>query len=104
MGKRKSSSKPAAKKRADPLGEFYISLENDQADQSATSFKCVFCHRDRSVSVKMYVPLSSSDGGQADRRDKQEMYGHLTCKECGQRFSSPINSRSLLEFVSATDG
>jgi hypothetical protein len=20
------------------------------------------------------------------------MYGHLTCKECGQRFSSPINS------------
>ena len=28
----------------------------------------------------------------ADERDKQEMYGHLTCKECGQRFSSPINS------------
>jgi len=30
------------------------------------------------------------------RRDKQEMYGHLNCKECGQRFSSPINSMSII--------
>ena len=36
------------------------------------------------------------------RRDKQEMYGHLNCKECGQRFSSPINSRPYFE--SGRDG
>ena len=34
---------------------------------------------------------------ETDGRDKQEMYGHLNCKECGQRFSSPINSRPYFE-------
>lgn len=31
-------------------------------------------------------------------RDKQEMYGHLTCKDCGQKYSSPINSQSTFLF------
>ncbi|KAK1924931.1 cell growth-related protein [Papiliotrema laurentii] len=64
MGKRKSSQKAPPKPKNAPL---------------STSFKCLFCHHDKSVSVKL---------------DKGTMFGHLNCKICGQKYTSPINSMS----------
>ncbi|WVW82936.1 hypothetical protein I302_104951 [Kwoniella bestiolae CBS 10118] len=65
MGKRKAAKKPQAKKKAEPL---------------SSVFKCLFCNHEKAVTVKI---------------DKQSMFGHLTCKVCGQRFTSPINSLSV---------
>ncbi|GFZ45703.1 Transcription elongation factor 1 [Saitozyma sp. JCM 24511] len=65
MGKRKSSAKAAPKKKAEPL---------------STTFKCLFCHHEKAVSVKL---------------DKQVMFGTLHCKVCGQHYSSPINNLSV---------
>ncbi|CAD6587792.1 MAG: hypothetical protein TREMPRED_004856 [Tremellales sp. Tagirdzhanova-0007] len=64
MAKRKASRKIPVKKNNIPL---------------ASSFKCLFCHHDKSVSVKM---------------DKGTMFGHLTCKTCGQHYTTPINNLS----------
>ncbi|WWD16078.1 hypothetical protein CI109_100503 [Kwoniella shandongensis] len=65
MGKRKAAKKPQAKKKAEPLG---------------TVFKCLFCNHEKAVSVKL---------------DKATMFGSLTCKVCGQRYSTPINNLSV---------
>ncbi|BEI79566.1 hypothetical protein CcaverHIS002_0100950 [Cutaneotrichosporon cavernicola] len=64
MGKRKSAKKPQTKRTKETL---------------ATTFKCLFCHHDNSVNVKI---------------DKSAMFGHLTCKVCGQKFTTPINNLS----------
>ncbi|KZS99234.1 Elf1-domain-containing protein [Sistotremastrum niveocremeum HHB9708] len=62
MGKRKKSSrKPQASRRKEPL---------------ETSFTCLFCHHDKSVSVKI---------------DRKEGTGFLSCKVCGQTYQSKIN-------------
>ncbi|RSH76670.1 uncharacterized protein EHS24_005417 [Apiotrichum porosum] len=65
MGKRKSSKKPVARRQNEPL---------------STTFKCLFCHHEKSVSCKI---------------DRQSMFGHLNCKVCGQKFTSPINNLSV---------
>ncbi|WOO81384.1 Transcription elongation factor 1 [Vanrija pseudolonga] len=64
MGKRKSSKKPMVRKQNEPL---------------STTFKCLFCHHEKSVMAKI---------------DRQAMFGHLSCKACGQKFSTPINNLS----------
>ncbi|KXL46348.1 hypothetical protein M433DRAFT_58037 [Acidomyces richmondensis BFW] len=70
QGKRKKSSrKPVAKKKREPL---------------ATSFKCVFCSNETSVSVTI------------DRKNK---IGHLSCKQCGQHFDSSSSMGSLMQPV-----
>ncbi|EFW22826.1 hypothetical protein D8B26_006401 [Coccidioides posadasii str. Silveira] len=62
MGKRKKSSrKPAAPKKREPL---------------PTTFSCLFCNHENCVIVKL---------------DKKLGLGNLTCKVCGQRFQTGIN-------------
>ncbi|WWC60973.1 uncharacterized protein I303_103550 [Kwoniella dejecticola CBS 10117] len=65
MGKRKAAKKPQAKKKAEPL---------------SSVFKCLFCNHEKAVTVKI---------------DKQSMFGHLSCKVCGQKFTSPVNNLSV---------
>ncbi|KAH8664333.1 hypothetical protein BX600DRAFT_464277 [Xylariales sp. PMI_506] len=78
MGKRKSSSKPPPKRKNEPL---------------ATTFTCLFCNHERSVTVKV---------------DKKAGIGTLNCTVCGQNFqcganylSAPIDIYS--EWVDAAD-
>ncbi|TFA99859.1 hypothetical protein CCMA1212_007991 [Trichoderma ghanense] len=62
MGKRKSSSrKPMGPKRADPL---------------PTTFTCLFCNHEKSVTVKL---------------DKRAGVGQLDCRICGQKFQCAVN-------------
>ncbi|KAL8953354.1 MAG: hypothetical protein Q9222_000781 [Ikaeria aurantiellina] len=62
MGKRKKSSrKPQAKKKKDPL---------------PSTFPCLFCNHEHSVTVKI---------------DKKAGIGELSCKVCGQHFQTGIN-------------
>ncbi|KAJ3503484.1 hypothetical protein NMY22_g18235 [Coprinellus aureogranulatus] len=62
MGKRKKSSrKPAPARQKVPLD---------------TTFTCLFCHHDKSVSVRM---------------DRKEGVATLVCKVCDQRFQSKVN-------------
>ncbi|KAL1302566.1 hypothetical protein AAFC00_002948 [Neodothiora populina] len=61
MGKRKSSSKPQGPKKREPL---------------ATSFQCLFCNHENSVTVKI---------------DKKSGTGDLSCKVCGQSFQTGVN-------------
>ncbi|CAL1704443.1 unnamed protein product [Somion occarium] len=62
MGKRKKSTrKPTGPKRREPLD---------------TSFTCLFCHHDNSVTVRM---------------DRKEGIAQLFCKVCDQRFQSKVN-------------
>ncbi|WVQ78548.1 hypothetical protein IAT38_000634 [Cryptococcus sp. DSM 104549] len=65
MGKRKAAKKPVAKKKAEPL---------------SSVFKCLFCNHEKAVNVKL---------------DKATMFGHLSCKVCGQKYSAPINNLSV---------
>ncbi|WWC69340.1 uncharacterized protein I206_103278 [Kwoniella pini CBS 10737] len=65
MGKRKAAKKPQAKKKAEPLSSI---------------FKCLFCNHEKAVTVKI---------------DKQSMFGHLSCKVCGQKYTSPVNNLSV---------
>ncbi|KAI0012809.1 Elf1-domain-containing protein [Xylariaceae sp. FL0662B] len=79
MGKRKKSSrKPQGPKKKDPL---------------PTTFTCLFCNHEKSVTVKM---------------DKKAGVGHLDCKVCGQKFQCGINYLSApvdvySEWVDAAD-
>ncbi|KAF2456827.1 hypothetical protein BDY21DRAFT_44244 [Lineolata rhizophorae] len=62
MGKRKKSSrKPAPKKRREALD---------------TTFTCLFCNHEKAVTVKM---------------EKKAGVANLSCKICGQTFQSGIN-------------
>ncbi|EJF65954.1 transcription elongation factor Elf1 like-domain-containing protein [Dichomitus squalens] len=62
MGKRKKSSrKPAPARRKDPL---------------ETNFTCLFCHHDKSVSVRI---------------NRKEGVAQLLCKICDQRYQSKAN-------------
>ncbi|OCF36449.1 hypothetical protein I317_01939 [Kwoniella heveanensis CBS 569] len=62
---KRKAAKPPPKKKAEPLG---------------TVFKCLFCNHEKAVSVKL---------------DKATMFGHLNCKICGQRFTTPINNLAV---------
>ncbi|KAH7007979.1 putative transcription elongation factor [Ilyonectria destructans] len=78
MGKRKSSSKPMGPKRADPL---------------PTTFTCLFCNHEKSVTVKL---------------DKKAGVGQLDCRICGQKFQCAVNYLSAAvdvygEWVDAAD-
>ncbi|KZT67730.1 Elf1-domain-containing protein [Daedalea quercina L-15889] len=62
MGKRKKSSrKPQGPRRKDPL---------------ETQFTCLFCHHDKSVTVRL---------------DRKEGIAQLFCKVCDQRYQSKVN-------------
>ncbi|KXS99380.1 hypothetical protein AC578_8994 [Pseudocercospora eumusae] len=61
MGKRKKSSRGPVKKKKEVLG---------------TTFKCVFCNHENSVSVKI---------------DKKAGVGNLSCKSCSQSFQTGTN-------------
>ncbi|KAM0360718.1 hypothetical protein HYE67_006798 [Fusarium culmorum] len=78
MGKRKSSSKPMGPKKKDPL---------------PTTFACLFCNHENSVSVKL---------------DKKAGVGQLDCRVCGQKFQCAVNYLSAAvdvygEWVDAAD-
>ncbi|KAJ3529008.1 hypothetical protein NM208_g9951 [Fusarium decemcellulare] len=78
MGKRKSSSKPMGPKKRDPL---------------PTTFACLFCNHESSVSVKL---------------DKKAGVGQLDCRICGQKFQCAVNYLSAAvdvygEWVDAAD-
>jgi transcription elongation factor Elf1 len=80
MGKRKKSSrKPGPKRKREPLGKMDLSfsayriLMDDVAD---STFTCLFCHHDNSVTVKL---------------DRKEGVAQLICKICGQSFQSKVN-------------
>ncbi|PWN19003.1 Elf1-domain-containing protein [Microstroma glucosiphilum] len=65
MGKRKSSTRSVGgKKGPQPLDK---------------TFKCLFCSTPNSVSCKI---------------DEKTRIGYLTCKICGQNFSTPTNALS----------
>ncbi|KAI4723152.1 hypothetical protein E4T48_00401, partial [Aureobasidium sp. EXF-10727] len=77
-GKRKSASKPEGKKKREAL---------------STTFQCLFCNHENSVSVKI---------------DKKASTGELTCKVCGQTFQCVVNYLSApidvyYEWVDACD-
>ncbi|KAG6062864.1 hypothetical protein E4U13_004954 [Claviceps humidiphila] len=79
MGKRKKSSrKPMGPKKADPL---------------PSTFTCLFCNHEKSVSVKL---------------DRKAGVGQLDCRICGQRFQCAVNYLSAAvdvygEWVDAAD-
>jgi len=79
MGKRKKAAKkPTGPRKNEPL---------------ATSFACLFCNHEKSVSVKL---------------DKKAGVGHLSCKVCGQSFQCSVNYLSAAvdvysEWVDACD-
>ncbi|WPH00726.1 Hypothetical protein R9X50_00355600 [Acrodontium crateriforme] len=58
MGKRKAAKKPVAKKAREGL---------------ATSFKCVFCNNETSVTTKI---------------DKKSSLASLSCRDCGQTYQT----------------
>ncbi|KAG5638376.1 hypothetical protein H0H81_000387 [Sphagnurus paluster] len=62
MGKRKKSSrKPAPSRQKVPLD---------------TAFTCLFCHHDKSVTVRL---------------DRKEGVAQLVCRVCDQRYQSKVN-------------
>ncbi|PWN46493.1 Elf1-domain-containing protein [Violaceomyces palustris] len=62
MGKRKSARKPQASKKAAPLD---------------TQFTCLFCNHEKAVSCKI---------------DDKARIGYLSCKICGQKFSTDTDA------------
>ncbi|PWN27273.1 Elf1-domain-containing protein, partial [Jaminaea rosea] len=64
MGKRKSSKPQVAKKGPPPLDK---------------QFRCLFCSHPTSVTCKI---------------DDKTRIGYLSCKQCGQNFSTPTHSLS----------
>ncbi len=78
MGKRKKSSrKPGPTRKKVPLGAYnsFVVAEVLIRDADVT-FTCLFCHHDKSVSVRM---------------DRKEGIAQLICKVCDQRFQSKVN-------------
>ncbi|KII88480.1 hypothetical protein PLICRDRAFT_41638 [Plicaturopsis crispa FD-325 SS-3] len=62
MGKRKKSSrKPTQSRQKEPLD---------------TTFTCLFCHHDKSVTVRL---------------DRKEGIANLVCRVCDQRYQSKVN-------------
>lgn len=80
MGKRKKAAKPASSKKGVRLRitekQSLRRLTIQQKENLPTSFQCLFCNHEQSVSVKM---------------DKKSAIGHLSCKVCGQDFDASIN-------------
>lgn len=78
MGKRKKSSrKPQGPRRREPLGKYdYMVLESCFDLHTDTTFTCLFCHHDKSVTVRM---------------DRKEGIAYLFCKVCDQRYQSKAN-------------
>lgn len=56
-------------------------LSNDSPD---TTFTCIFCHHDKSVTVRV---------------DRKEGVAQLICKVCDQRFQSKVNRTSVIFVV-----
>lgn len=83
MGKRKKSSrKPAPAKQKVPLGVCILFvLGKTVLYRTDTAFTCLFCHHDKSVSVRL---------------DRKEGVAQLVCRVCDQRYQSKVN-RGWLE-------
>jgi len=78
MGKRAKKAKKPGPKKAEPL---------------ATTFACLFCNHEKSVTVKL---------------DRKAGVGQLSCKVCGQSFQCSVNYLSAAvdvysEWVDACD-
>ena len=52
-----------------------------QVDPLPTTFTCLFCNHEKSVTVKL---------------DKKAGIGSLDCKVCGQRFQCGINCTNMI--------
>jgi transcription elongation factor Elf1 len=84
QGKRKKSSrKPQGPKKVSRIYEAYITTPRDGTDSSQkeplpTTFACLFCNHEASVTVKM---------------DRKAGTGELSCKVCGQKFQTGINCK-----------
>lgn len=87
MGKRKKSSrKPTGPKKKTPLGislfryclRICLTYRGTCAD---TTFTCLFCHHDNSVTVKL---------------DRKEGIAQLVCRVCDQRYQSKVNRELYL--------
>lgn len=78
MGKRKKAAKrPASNRQKVPLGVFCNSAFRVVANvPSDTAFTCLFCHHDKSVTVRL---------------DRKEGVAQLVCKVCDQRYQSKVN-------------
>ena len=79
MGKRKKSSrKPAPSRKKDPLGTLSACdlLYSSHSRLADTTFTCLFCHHDNSVTVKV---------------DRKEGLAQLMCRVCDQRYQSKVN-------------
>ena len=88
MGKRKKSArKPGGGARQKvPLGEevrIYILYDTHRYDMTDTTFTCLFCHHDKSVTVRL---------------DRKEGVAQLVCRVCDQRYQSKVN-RVLMFFL-----
>ncbi len=83
MGKRKKSSrKIGPKKKREPLGSvnrLFFPPHIPMNYLPETTFTCLFCHHDNSVTVKL---------------DRKECVAQLLCKVCGQSFQSKVNRTS----------
>lgn len=81
MGKRKKSSrKPAPSRQKVPLGIWLhlICWCGLIASLIDTAFTCLFCHHDKSVTVRL---------------DRKEGVAHLVCRVCDQRYQSKVNRK-----------
>jgi transposase-like protein len=63
-------------------GPTSIRLTLQQRELLSTTFQCLFCNHENSVSVKI---------------DKKASTGELTCKVCGQTFQTVTNCTSTWE-------
>jgi transcription elongation factor Elf1 len=90
MGKRKKSSrKPAPARQKVPLGEQFpfrnlACVLIHLFSLSDTTFTCLFCHHEKSVTVRM---------------DRKEGVANLVCRVCDQRYQSKVNRKRLPSFA-----
>lgn len=93
MGKRKKAArKPGggARPRA-PLGEeigFSFLYDTHMAGWLDTTFTCLFCHHDNSVTVRF---------------DRKEGVAQLVCRVCDQRYQSKVNRVLMFSLLSSLE-
>nr|POE56722.1 transcription elongation factor 1 [Quercus suber] len=93
MGKRKKSSRgPTGPKKVSSTHLLQCRKVSHvtnipQREGLATSFKCVFCNNENSVSVKI---------------DKKSAIGTLSCRQCGQQYQTTTNN-VYFDWIDACD-
>ena len=86
MGKRKKAARKlgGGGRQKVPLGkEVESSFLYSHLSDSDTTFTCLFCHHDKSVTVRL---------------DRKEGVAQLVCRVCDQRYQSKVN-RVLMFFL-----